>query len=77
MAGCAHHIVQRGNNRQDVFFVGYNRDSHNPVRPGICRAGVVSGMGWAEVRIGESRRRRAVRGARSIERDTIASANGP
>ena len=25
MAGCAHHIVQRGNNRQDVFFVDDDR----------------------------------------------------
>ncbi len=34
-------------------------------------------MGWAEVRIGESQRRRVVCGARSIERDTIGGANGP
>ena len=25
MAGCAHHITQRGNNRQDVFFVDDDR----------------------------------------------------
>jgi REP element-mobilizing transposase RayT len=25
VAGCAHHIVQRGNNRQDVFFVDDDR----------------------------------------------------
>jgi len=25
VAGCAHHITQRGNNRQDVFFVDDDR----------------------------------------------------
>jgi putative transposase len=26
--GCAHHITQRGNNRQDVFFVDQDRDMY-------------------------------------------------
>ena len=25
-AGCAHHVVQRGNNHQDVFFVDADRE---------------------------------------------------
>ena len=26
IAGCAHHVTQRGNNRQNVFFVGEDAD---------------------------------------------------
>ncbi|HET6428662.1 MAG TPA: transposase [Phycisphaerae bacterium] len=28
LAGCAHHITQRGNNRQDVFFVDDDRRAY-------------------------------------------------
>jgi putative transposase len=28
IAGCAHHVVQRGNNRQDVFFVDSDRETY-------------------------------------------------
>jgi putative transposase len=45
VAGCAHHITQRGNNCQDVFFVDDDRHfwlamryvELNPVRAKLCR----------------------------------------